>query len=91
LAASLIGLTALTAWGAEDYQTRSKRFEQLHAERRQAVQDYCAERKLSLMHCVMELHKEGHCSDEGMTEAKWLSETCQYQGTCCVPPRKGEP
>ena len=38
--ASLVNLTALVAWGTEDYQTRSNRFQQLHAERRQQLQGW---------------------------------------------------
>jgi hypothetical protein len=90
LVAGLMNLTALVAWGAEDDHTRSKRFQQLHAERRQQWQDYCAELKLNMIHCMAKLDKEGHCQGAGMPETQWLSEICQWQGTCCVPPSRIE-
>ncbi len=82
MAAGLISLTVLAAWSAEDYAARAARFQKLHAERRQLLQDYCVnERKMTLVECTMQLSKEGHCQGQGMPETKWLSETCQWNGT----------
>jgi hypothetical protein len=90
LAAGLISLTALTVWGAEDYQTRYERFKKLHAERRQQFDDYCKALKLDTTACIMKMSKDGHCEGQGMPETQWVTETCQWNGTCCLPPARAE-
>lgn len=88
LAAGLISLTALTVWGAEGYQARYERFKKLHAERRQQFDDYCKALKLDTIVCIMKMSKDGHCEGKGMPETQWISETCQWNGTCCLPPAR---
>jgi hypothetical protein len=89
LAAGLISLTALTVWGAEDSQARYDRYKKLHAERRQQFQDYCTqELKVDLLTCANQLRAQGHC--QSLPDTQWLSETCEWNGTCCLPPARAE-
>ncbi len=89
LAAGLISLAALTVWGAEDYQARYERYKKLHAERRQPFQDYCTqELEVDLLTCAHQLRAQGHC--QSLPDTQWLSETCEWNGTCCLPPARAE-